>query len=60
MDTKLNKASIRTGVDLIDRQHFKYLSIVNNIDDTDSSIMTKLKSMLKRFTAKHGEEAEWQ
>jgi hypothetical protein len=31
MDTKLNKASIRIGVDLIDRQHFKYLSIVNSM-----------------------------
>lgn len=161
MDIKLNKASIRTGVDLIDRQHFKYFSIVNSImgslcdkdlkktlfkdlnnyviyhfkteedfmnkydyDKTaqhvtqhdyfrdkikeltrvcskncdfdisvkmkisallidwfvkhiqttdkrlcefilskstlDSRIMDRLKSLLKRFTAKHGEEAEWQ
>ena len=26
----------------------------------DSGIMAKLKSLLNRFTAKHGEEAEWQ
>ncbi len=31
MNTKLNKASVRTGVDLIDKQHFKYFSIVNNM-----------------------------
>ncbi|MFA6101442.1 MAG: hemerythrin family protein [Victivallaceae bacterium] len=30
---KLNKASIRTGVDLIDKQHFKYFSIVNAVMD---------------------------
>jgi len=33
MYTKLNKASIRTGVELIDKQHFKYFSIVNNMLD---------------------------
>ena len=31
MNTKLNKASVLTGVDLIDKQHFKYFSIVNNM-----------------------------
>lgn len=55
MNLQLNKASIRTGVVLIDKQHFKYFDLVSSLMDNLSNHATtrKLFKALNDYAVYH-------